>query len=646
MEKFIPGYLSSRLTLSAMLLFLALFLGLTGFLGYRSWHHSSAECVNCHSDKKLMEKLGAPYLYTTPEMVARQSRHQDVECQDCHLGNGRAKDKDKAHEGMLKALLVGESGSLLKREDFYHGPILPSGDNKINELLPKVEVDGEIGIPQAFRNLLWHDRDKKTYNFDPKIAEKTCSKSNCHPQELKQFSKTVMGINFRQRHMRSWTTPNGPHNCGPSFADLPAGKELTSAGLSFANTEEIRKNLNVPFSNAQAVEKQKFCNICHAGCLDCHYTPSVKEGVHSFNRVPSAASCSGYGRGTSICHPGAMQSRRGETYIGADYSVPPGMKPDVHYEKGINCVDCHPTGEKGMGDMERSADCRGCHLDIEKAHGTSLHKKLDCASCHIEELRGYQLTMWGPGKVSNEPNPFKKYSLYYGIQKPPLLVKDMNGIWRPYKIWPHSVGNIKESVSPAKGLEFKWPEGQTKDAIYTVGTFDGLPENNKQLLWVQFDQASHPYGKARQCDSCHAERQESRSEWEFYDDYGAEPFKGEHKIIADTKSLRIADLTNTTPITLLEGAKLTDFAAWLFLKDKWVVPGDFSIKADKEKYRQSLENATTLNVQIKALENMSGRFDAKTLKRLKTVKSVTLHNEETGKKELAGFTSELSPATD
>ncbi len=637
MKKLRPGALSAYFNKRAIVLFLLLSTSLVVVFAYKFWREDTSEgCVTCHGNKELMEKVGYPYMYTTNEIVQKESKHPNVQCRDCHLGDGRTLNSKKAHKGMLKAILVTEKGGVAERGKYYDGPILQTGNNKIFDLLPKVSENNQLYVSDEVRNLLWHDRDLNTFNFDPEIAKKTCSKSNCHPQELKQFKKSIMGRNYRQRYMKTWTKPYGPHNCGPSFADLPPIEELNGAGFDYKNTEEIIKDLNVPFTKEQAEVKQKFCNICHAGCLDCHYTPSREEGVHSFKKTPTPESCSGFGRGTSICHPGALQARRGETYIGGDYSIPFGMKPDVHYKKGINCVDCHPTGKAGMGDIERNANCGDCHMEIEDAHANSIHKKLDCATCHIEELGGYQLTVWGPGTVSKKPNPFKKYSLYYGIQKPPIIVKDQKGIWRPYKIWPHSVGNIKNPVLPSPALQYRWPEGQTKDAYFIVGTFDGLPQNNNHLLWIQFDQASHPYGKARNCNSCHESKtQVSESTWEFFDNYGAEPFTGKHNIVADSESLRITDLENTSPIVLLEGANMSDFASWVYLKDKWKATGDFSINIDYEKYKKYLSISTEINNLLQ-----STNIDAlslKTQKQFKAIKGIALHNEDEGLQEINRF---------
>ena len=626
MSFFSLGSISDRINRKTVFLVVLQFVLLTAFLGHRSWEDSSAECVACHSNKNQLKSLGYPQFYVTQEMVEKESNHPNVKCHECHLGNGRARTAEEAHQGMLRPLFLGDSGVVLERKKVAPQALLPHGQDRIRELLPP---DSEV------RNILWHDRNPETLNFDPAIAAKTCGKANCHPQELEQFRKSDMATNFRQRTMKTWLDPYGPHNCGPSFSDVPPLSYLKDTGFDFTNTEKILTDLNTGFSKEQAVAKQKFCNVCHAGCLDCHYVPSKEKGVHAFTKKPPSESCAGSGRGTSMCHPGGMQSRRGETYIGGDYSIPTGMAPDVHYEKKIHCADCHQTGEKGMGDMQRKATCQDCHRDIEEAHGKGIHKNLDCATCHISELRGYQITVWGPGYVADKPNPFKKYSLYYGVQKPPVLMKDQKGTWMPVKVWPHSVGNIRDDVAPSGKVLFRWPKGETRDAYAVMGTVDNLPGDNKHLLWLEIEQAAHPFGKARTCDSCHkSESQVAVSTWEFQDDQGAEPFKGTHRIVADRDSLRIEEIKNITPIHLLEGAKMEDFASWVYLKDRWKVAGDFSIKTDREKYRKSLRVSRDVEKELKMLDAKAKGFDKKTLRNYKDLKGVVLHDPESGEKLL------------
>ncbi|MEJ2657685.1 MAG: cytochrome c3 family protein [Desulfobacterales bacterium] len=622
-----PGTISSLLNKKVIFILLLQAAGIIWISGYHAWQQSSAECIRCHADQTKMTELGHPEFFITPKMVAEQSKHTTAECRDCHLGNGRATDKDKAHKGMLKMLVIGEESDLKQRKIFYPTALMPTGQDRFFRFIPKVKTENGFRYPYEVRTLLWNDRNPKTYNFDPKLAQKTCAKSGCHTEAFKQFRTTLMGANFRQRTMRTWTVPYGPHNCGPSFADLPPEEILKASGFDYQNTDGIRQDLNVSFTRQQARDKQKICNTCHTGCLDCHFTPQ-RGKPHEFTKTPKSESCSGFGR-ASMCHSGSMDSRRGETYIGKDYSVPSGFEPDVHYKKGIHCIDCHPVGKKGMGDMQRKADCQDCHIAIEKAHSGSIHKNLDCAACHVSELGGYQITVWGPGFFAGSRNPFYKYALYYGTQNPPILMKDQNGIWMPVKIMPQAVGNIKQKVSPSESVKFRWPKGETKDAYYIVGTFDGLPKNNNHLLWLEIQQASHPFGKARSCESCHREQQLSVSTWKFLDEQGSEDtFTGGYEIVADKNALLIRNMRNTSPAKPFEGYNLSDFASWLYLKDKWRIKGDFSIKTDKIKYRTDLEKYQNLTAKLKILDQNTKHLEPKLLRNYQDIRGAALHNIE------------------
>ena len=216
------------------------------------------------------------------------------------------------------------------------------------------------------------------------------------------------------------------------------------------------------------------------------------------SRIPPAVNCTGGGRSTFVCHAGTMERRRGDSYLGKEFSEPAGLPEDVHVKEKIECVDCHQS-VGGMGHIERRATCQDCHIEVEQAMAASVHKNVSCEACHVKVLGGYEMTSWGPGMIASRPNPFKKYSLYYGPMEPPILVKDRKGIWIPAKIWPNSVGGIKGSIAPKPGLIFRWPEGETRDAYVQLGTFSFPGGNNNYLAWLQVDQVAHPLGKSRTC---------------------------------------------------------------------------------------------------------------------------------------------------
>ena len=177
-------------------------------LYFYNGYHSSDRCVSCHADKTRMTKYGYPELSMTREQVQKEARHPNTECRDCHLGNGLADEPDKAHAGMLKLIVLDNDLNIIPRKGHVK-QLLPSGSDRQRNMLPRLadgELDYDIGT------LMWHDRSPVTLGYDPKIAEKTCGKAACHPDQVTQFATSNMGSNFRQRSMRIWTDVHGPNN--------------------------------------------------------------------------------------------------------------------------------------------------------------------------------------------------------------------------------------------------------------------------------------------------------------------------------------------------------------------------------------------------------------------------------------------------
>lgn len=329
-----------------------------------------------------------------------------------------------------------------------------------------------------------------------------------------------------------------------------------------------------------------------------------------------------------------MERRRGDSYLGKEFSEPAGLPEDVHVAKKIECTDCHQSGPGGMGHIERRATCQDCHLEVEEAMAVSAHKDVACEACHVKILGGYEMTSWGPGQISSQPNPFKKYSLYYGPQGPPILIKDQRKRWIPVKVWPNSAGGIKETVAPGPGLTFRWPKDETQDAYAQLGTFSFPGGNNNYLAWIQVEQVAHPLGKSRTCGSCHdSEAQIANVTWEYYDSQGAEPFTGRQSVVADKKGLRMKDIRATSGIELMSDGKIENFAAWLRLGDIWKTSGDFSIpKSDPVKYRKlekgihdALARLALIDRELKARE-AKGENVKKLRRKWKEAKAAVMHD--------------------
>jgi cytochrome c7-like protein len=308
-----------------------------------------------------------------------------------------------------------------------------------------------------------------------------------------------------------------------------------------------------------------------------------------------------------------MERRRGDSYLGKDFSEPAGLPEDVHVAKKLECVDCHQTGPGGMGHIERTAGCQDCHIGVEQALAASVHRNVACEACHVKVLGGYEMTSWGPGLVASQPNPFKKYSLYYGPQEPPVLIRDQKGRWMPVKVWPNSVGGIKETIAARPGLTFRWPKGETRDSYALLGTFSFPGGNNNYLAWLQVEQVAHPLGKSRTCGSCHdADTQIARATWRFFDSQGAEPFTGSQTITAGRTGLHVRDIRATSKIVPLEGGRSEYFAAWLHLGDIWKTEGDFSVpRSDPAKYRALDKDVCGALSRLAAIERKLRAKEAK-----------------------------------
>ncbi|MDJ0631368.1 MAG: hypothetical protein QNJ44_24160 [Rhodobacter sp.] len=127
------------------------------------------------------------------------------------------------------------------------------------------------------------------------------------------------------------------------------------------------------------------CASCHADCGDCHLSlpeavgGGLIRGHDVMARAPMEDSC-------ALCHG----SRAGGEYLGHF----DGIEPDIHFEKGMHCLDCHKNDLHGDGthydtrwQVANRAQCTDCHkLDLQAAipiHDID-HADLACQVCHAQ----------------------------------------------------------------------------------------------------------------------------------------------------------------------------------------------------------------------------------------------------------------------
>ena len=128
------------------------------------------------------------------------------------------------------------------------------------------------------------------------------------------------------------------------------------------------------------------CFKCHATCGDCHVSrpKNYSNGLvdqHTFLGTPSME------ENCYACH----NARNAGEYMGLV-----GFGGDVHFEKGMTCMDCHPTSNfHGTGEVgynmwdEDLPSCLDCHEDKDPSVATDVNHKvhgdsLSCQVCHAQ----------------------------------------------------------------------------------------------------------------------------------------------------------------------------------------------------------------------------------------------------------------------
>ncbi len=127
---------------------------------------------------------------------------------------------------------------------------------------------------------------------------------------------------------------------------------------------------------------EQSCRTCHASCGSCHVKSPPVSGIttgllqgHKFIRKNEGKTC-------ASCHGGRVYPEFTGEYGGT---------PDVHYQKGMMCVDCHKKQEMhGDGKMYKSKQevkdrpqCQACHKDKSFNLAHAIHKdNTSCQGCH------------------------------------------------------------------------------------------------------------------------------------------------------------------------------------------------------------------------------------------------------------------------
>ena len=249
----------------------------------------------------------------------------------------------------------------------------------------------------------------------------------------------------------------------------------------------VRAGVDELTPGLKAMFEQK-CNTCHATCGQCHISRphSAKKGFvrgHTFLSRPSMT------ENCIACHG----SRIGEEFRGRHSGIP----ADVHYNRGMQCVACHPAEElHGHGpqgenryEVERAPQCRDCHdigegNDYHAEHGD----KLSCQVCHSMTYKNCYSCHVGKGlerpselgfKIGRNPIPSARRPYEY------VVVRHIPIAPESYRDWePGGLPNF--SVLPT--WKFATPHNIQKNTPQTADCTSSC-HNNREVFLTEEDLA-------------------------------------------------------------------------------------------------------------------------------------------------------------
>jgi hypothetical protein len=178
---------------------------------------------------------------------------------------------------------------------------------------------------------------------------------------------------------------NGEDTCASCHAEIVERHETSLHHTLNGMWHALELRAGVANMPALDMVWQQDCATCHTTCSDCHLTlpEAVGGGLikgHEFlTRPPMEDSC-------ALCHG----SRAGAEYLGQNE----GVEPDIHFEAGMHCLDCHTNDMHGDGtlytsrwDVAGRAQCTDCHAGLPEetvaAHNAA-HADVACQVCHAQ----------------------------------------------------------------------------------------------------------------------------------------------------------------------------------------------------------------------------------------------------------------------
>ncbi|MDM8548572.1 hypothetical protein QUF72_00785 [Desulfobacterales bacterium HSG2] len=316
-------------------------------------------------------------------------------------------------------------------------------------------LDENHGFPCEQCHLLPENRHRSLTSHDPVIRHPAASShaemfcAGCHQKEISDFRNslhyTLAGIISQTRYL--WgaqpdPTPRYSASAHESLGTLPASPRVVQSPADLADDLLRRKCLSC-HPGAEPPRKRGFYR--GLGCAACHLLYENDGVYRGKDRIMKGKR--GYPAAHRFCRPipvrQCLHCHNGPR-VGADYAgrfehdyhqsyrtpirngVLPErtyltdhhrLKPDIHFERGILCTDCHDRGDvMGRGDMPGSqqeavrARCRNCHVPDKSvaAHTITQMSQIHCVGCHS----AWGFADYGPSLLRDDRKNLSRWSLW------------------------------------------------------------------------------------------------------------------------------------------------------------------------------------------------------------------------------------------
>jgi len=218
----------------------------------------------------------------------------------------------------------------------------------------------------------------------------------CHPKKMDQCKNSnhytlKNAINITRK---TW----GIKNSNVTLQNLPHPKVNISKPADLVDDFLRRKCLKCHLTSKQINKKENLCLACHnkhinkydakkaiptqAKCLKCHNNNYI--GTDYMGLFP-------HDYDESYRSPITKEGYYPKRPYGIDFHH---LSSDVHYDKGMSCIDCHKNSKTTNKTWESKVDCKSCHTNLSKKNHKKYHNNLSCNSCHSAwNISSYELNV-------------------------------------------------------------------------------------------------------------------------------------------------------------------------------------------------------------------------------------------------------------